>query len=608
MARNWIVVLSLVAGLLFGASSLLAQEPAAPAPAKQVDARTLVPRDVVLYVEVNDLAGTWEAIKTGPLYGEVLETEGGKDLQILAAAVETAFQVHVGATLEEIVVGLLGRRVILAAWPNGDGADGVLLTEVRDPAFAQEMLAAFRQTDVDEGKASRFDEEPYRGHTIYIKVPPAPQPEAENEEAPALPKPGKLEYWVLCGNVAMASDSVAAVKLLIDRFEEKPVQSVLDNEKVQAALASLPTGYRAAAFVDFEQALAEKPLDEDKLASGKPPVARFLTKHLLSVVKSLRRAGIGLYVTSSGVEVRATVTRDPALLTQEMRNIFAQENVTPRALSYFSSDGVLLLSLPTVSAQMKLLDEALEIALPALSPPAGGTAEVQPVRPLDLILGRNFTREVVPGIGPEISLLVEVSPADVPVGEDAEAVEYAAAQLTATLLVGLSEDIQPEVERLVNTALGLLMAVAQEGCSLSQIQIGEVTGYVVQPKRAEPPSLNQLIQPTIAFVDGFLMVSTHPRALERALATKASQQLGNEARGLTAKETGNLSGHIVVLADLERVVQALSAAPAQGTPEDLAKVIEFVRPFAGQLTLTVRHTPPETKADLTLHTATPLLK
>ena len=309
--------------------------------------------------------------------------------------------------------------------------------------------------------------------------------------------------------------------------------------------------------------------------------------------------------------MRLLVTRDPALLTEGARAVFSQENATPHALSYLSSDGVLLVSLPRVTAQMKLIGQALELALRAGAPPTAGNTEVQPIRPLDLILGRNFTREVLPGIGPEISLLVEVNPADVAIGEGAEGVEHVAAQLTAALFVELNNDLRPEVERLVNTALGLLMTVARDGFTLSQLQVGDVSGYVVQPKKATPPSLNQLIQPTIAFVDGFLVVCTHPRALERALATKAAQHAGYEARFLTSEEPGTLSGHIVVLADLQRALEALQGAHRAAVAEQahrVASLLEFLRPLAGQLTLTVQHTAAETNANLSLRTATPLLK
>lgn len=609
MARNWIVFLSLVAGLLFGASSLLAQEAAAPASAKEVDARTLVPGDVILYIEIRDLAKTWQAIKAGPLYEQLLETEGGKDLQVLAAAIQTHFQVNVGATLEQLVTGLLGQRVVLAAWPSEEGTVGALLTEVADATFAQEMLAALRQQEIDEGKAVRFDKETYRGHTIYAKVPPAPR--AEGQEAPLSPKTGKLEYSVLCGNVAIFGDSVATLELLIDRFEETPTTSILDDERFTTARASLPADYWAMAFVDFEKALAEAPLDEERIVAGKPPVARFLAQHFLSVVRSLRQGVVAVYLNPSGPQVRLLVTRDPALLTEGARALFSQENATPQALSYLSSDGVLLVSLPRVTAQMKLISQALELALPAAAPPTPDTTEVQPIRPLDLILGRNFTREVLPGIGPEISLLVEANPADLTIDEGAQGVEHIAAQLTAALFVELNNDLRPEVERLVNTALGLLMTVAQEACTLSQLRVGEVTGYVIQPKKAEPPSLDLLLQPTIAFVDGFLVVCTHPRALERALATKAAQHAGYEARFLTSEEPGTLSGHIVVLADLQRALEALQVAHPAVVAEqaqNVASLLEFLRPLAGQLTLTVQHTPAETNANLSLRTATPLLK
>ncbi|MCK4299900.1 MAG: hypothetical protein KAX80_10230, partial [Planctomycetes bacterium] len=463
---------------------------------------------------------------------------------------------------------------------------------------------------IDEGKAVRFDEKTYRGHTIYAKVPP--EPRAEGEEAPLPPKTGKLEYSVLCGNVAIFADSVATLQLLMDRFEETPTTSILDNEQFTTARASLPADYWAMAFVDFERALAEAPLDEERIVAGKPPVARFLAQHFLSVVRSLRQGVAAVYLDPSGPQVRLLVTRDPALLTEGTRALFSQENATPQALSYLSSDGVLLVSLPRITAQMKLISQALELALTPAAPPTADTTEVQPIRPLDLILGRNFTREVLPGIGPEISLLVEVNPADVAIGEGAGGVEHVAAQLTAALFVELSNDLRPEVERLVNTALGLLMTVAQEACTLSQLRVGEVTGYVIQPKKAEPPSLDLLLQPTIAFADGFLVVSTHPRALERALATKAAQHAGYEARFLTSEEPGTLSGHIVVLADLERTLDVLlatqpSVVKAQtaktGEPETVAAsnvvdLIAFLRPLAGQLTLTVQHTPAETNANL----------
>ena len=610
MGRKRIVALMLIVGLVIGSVPVVAQD-APPAPAKQVDIRALVPENAVVFVEVNDLAGTWEAIKAGPLYEQLLETEGGKHLRVLAAAVQMAFEVELGVTLEGLITEILGERIILAAWPHDrpqqGGTADVLLVQVTDPARAADVLSAIRQSEVTQGKVERYDEVTYRSHTIYGKVPATP---------------GTQGYSVLCGNVAIFGDTLPALQLLIDRVEETPTTSILNNERFTTARASLPADYWAMAFVDFERALAKTPLDEERIVAGKPPVARFLAQHFLSVVRSLRQGVAAVYLNPSGPQVRLLVTRDPALLTEGARAVFSQENATPHALSYLSSDGVLLVSLPRVTAQMKLIGQALELALRAGAPPTAGNTEVQPIRPLDLILGRNFTREVLPGIGPEISLLVEVNPADVAIGEGAEGVEYVAAQLTAALFVELNNDLRPEVERLVNTALGLLMTVARDGFTLSQFQVGDVSGYVVQPKKATPPSLNQLLQPTIAFVDGFLVVCTHPRALERALATKAAQHAGYEARFLTSEEPGTLSGHIVVLADLQRALDVLQATQlavvkAQtaktGEPEteaasNVVDLIAFLRPLAGQLTLTVQHTPAETNANLSLRTATPLLK
>ncbi len=610
MGRKRIVALMLIVGLVIGSVPVVAQD-APPAPAKQVDIRALVPENAVVFVEVNDLAGTWEAIKAGPLYEQLLETEGGKHLRVLAAAVQMAFEVEIGVTLEGLITEILGERIILAAWPHDRPQEGgtadVLLVQVTDPARAADVLSAIRQSEVTQGKVERYEEVTYRSHTIYGKVPATP---------------GTQGYSVLCGNVAIFGDTLPALQLLIDRVEQTPATSILNNERFTTARASLPADYWAMAFVDFERALAKTPLDEERIVAGKPPVARFLARHFLSVVRSLRQGVAAVYLNPSGPQVRLLVTRDPALLTEGARAVFSQENATPHALSYLSSDGVLLVSLPRVTAQMKLIGQALELALRAGAPPTAGNTEVQPIRPLDLILGRNFTREVLPGIGPEISLLVEVNPADVAIGEGAEGVEYVAAQLTAALFVELNNDLRPEVERLVNTALGLLMTVARDGFTLSQLQVGDVSGYVVQPKKATPPSLNQLLQPTIAFVDGFLVVCTHPRALERALATKAAQHAGYEARFLTSEEPGTLSGHIVVLADLQRALDVLQATQlavvkAQtaktGEPEteaasNVVDLIAFLRPLAGQLTLTVQHTPAETNANLSLRTATPLLK
>ncbi len=600
MGRKHIVALMLIVGLLIGSVPVLAQDAPPPTSAKQVDIRSLVPENAVVFVEVNDLAGTWQAIKAGPLYEQLLETEGGKRLRVLAAAVQMAFEVEIGVTLEGLITEVLGERIILAAWPHDrpqqGGTADVLLVQVTDPARAADVLSAIRQSEVTKRKVERHEEVTYRGYTIYGKVPATP---------------GTQGYSVLCGNVAIFGDTLPALQLLIDRVEETPATSILDNERFTTARASLPADYWAMAFVDFEKALAGKTLGGDGLAAGNAPVARFLTRHLLSVVKSLRQGVAAVYLDPSGPQVRLLVTRDPALLTEGARALFSQENATPQALSYLSSDGVLLVSLPRVTAQMKLIGQALELALTAAAPPTPDTTEVQPIRPLDLILGRNFTREVLPGIGPEISLLVEVNPADVAIGEGAEGVEHVAAQLTAALFVELNNDLRPEVERLVNTALGLLMTVARDGFTLSQLQVGDVSGYVVQPKKATPPSLNQLIQPTIAFVDGFLVVCTHPRALERALATKAAQHAGYEARFLTSEEPGTLSGHIVVLADLERALEALQVVHRAAVAEqahNVASLLEFLRPLAGQLTLTVQHTAAETNANLSLRTATPLLK
>jgi len=676
--------------VLIGQQRAPAQQPApAPqaAPAARVDVRSLVPRDVILYIEAKDLAATWAGIKAGPLYQELLQTAPGQQLQVLAAAVQAQSQATVGAPLDQVVTGLLGKQVILAAWRDQGTPVGALLSQVQDPTFVETVLASARQADVTAGKVARYDQQAYGNHTIYVKVPVSQQAEPEGpqplsgqppersatspeqskeEEAPAAeaevrgplgrPRPvlsrvrerramaeaagvarrgrqaAKLEYSVLCGNVLMVSDNLSALKLLIDRFDQPQPDSVLTNDALQAALGTLPPGPKAVAFVDFAKALAQVPLDEESLLGGKPAVAQFLGKQVLSVVRSLRQAVAGFYLNASGAEVQLRVTRDPSLLTDEMRAVLSQENVTPRALSYLSDNGVLLLSLPRLTAQMKLLGEALDTLRP--TPAADLPEGVKAVEPLDLIFGRSFTREVLPGVGPEISLLVDAIPvSEEPApGEEpaAGAGETPAKRLlpTAALFVQLSPELQPEVARLLQNTLGVAVATNRGQVRLLEAHRGETTAYIVQLQGNQAQTLRRLFQPTFALTDGFLVIASHPRALERALEAKGSGGAGAPEAGKFASrflaEPGapavSAAGHIVLLADLGRAVDVLEAAeplivrlrsretdqPQAQVARRVANAIAFLRPLAGQLAITVQHTPAETQASLRLRTATPL--
>jgi len=680
-AKRVVIAAALVALVTLGVTLIGQQRAAAPqpapipqaAPAARVDVRTLVPRDAILYVEVKDLAATWQGIKAGPLYQELLQTAAGQQLQVLAAAVQAQSQATVGAPLDEVVTGLLGERVILAAWLDQGTPVGAFLSQVQNPAFAETVFANARKADLAAGKVLRYDQETYRNHTIYVKVPASPQAEVEQPrpsgdghpaEAPAAeaevrgplgrPRPvlsrvrerramgeaasvarrarkaAKLGYSVLCGNVLMASESLPALKLLIDRFEQPQPDSVLTNDTLQAALGTLPTGAKAVAFVDFEKALAQVPLDEESLLSGKLAVAQFLGKQFLSVVRSLRQAVAGVYLSASGAEVRLRVTRDPALLTDEMRAVFSQENVTPRALSYLSDNGVLLLSFPRLTAQMRLLGEVLDTLRPTA--PADLPEGVKLVEPLDLIFGRSFSHDVLPGVGPEVSLLIDAIPlgegsagGDQPVasGEEAPAKRILP---TVALFVQLSPDLQSEVARLLQESVGVAAAANRGQVRLLEAHRGDTTAYIVQLVGNRPQAVRRLLQPTFALTDGFLVIASHPRALERALAAKAAGAAGAPeagkfaARFLTEPKAGAIAGHVVLLADLGRAVDVLEAARplivgARSREADerevqvarrLANAIAFLRPLAGQLALTVQHTPAETQASLRLQTATPL--
>jgi hypothetical protein len=436
----------------------------------------------------------------------------------------------------------------------------------------------------------------------------------------------------------MVSDSLPALKLLIDRFDQPQPDSVLTNDTLQAALGTLPANAKVVAFVDFEKALAQEHLDEESLLGRKPAVAQFLGRQFLSVVRSLRQAVAGVYLTASGAEVRLRVTRDPTLLTDEMRAIFSQENVTPRALSYLSDDGVLLLSFPRLSAQMRLLGEALDALRP--TPSADLPEGLKPVEPLDLVFGRSFTREVLPGVGPEVSLLVDA----IPPGEEPARAEQPAAGTegapakrllpTAALFVQLSPELQSEVARLLRESVGVAAAANRGQVRLLEAHRGDTTAYIVQLLGNRLPVVKRLFQPTFALTDGFLVIASHPRALERALEAKASGaasalEAGKFASRFLAQPGAapvTIAGYVVLLADLGRAVDLLEAARplivgARSREADEPKVqaarrlangtvalaIAFLRPLAGQLALTVQHTPAETQVSLRLRTATPLL-
>ncbi len=634
MARKRVVVVTLLVALLMGGSALVAQEAAVPALDRQVDARTLVPPGVGIYIEVNGLGQTWEAIKAGPLYEQLLDTGLGKQAQALAGALGMQFQLNVGAPPEEFVTKLLGRRAISASWHlDGEGV-AAWLTEVSDPGFARKMLAAPEPSNVPQTEVAEQSHESYRGHTIHAKL------QNMNENfirvaglalvaprlrglAPGTEGKTKTMYYVLCGNVLMASPSLPALKLLVDRFEDTPPESVLTDDSVQAALRALPEGYQFLFFVDLPRCLGALSVDRilDKAAANvEPAAARLLINHLLCLMKALQQCAMALYVKPSGVELWVHSTRDASRLTEEMRAILSQENVTPQALSHLSSDTLLFVSLPRITAQMKLIGEAVEQMLPAPPQSPEGITGVQPVQPLDLILGHNFTQEVLPGIGPEISLLVEASPLGPPAGEEGQAPLPLPLLPTATLFVQLSDDIRPEVERLIQTALGLAGTVTQQhGVTVMSIRVGDLSGYVIQSTKMKPPILRELLQPSIAFTDDFLVVATHPSALLRALG----QHPGSAGEKSSTEQAKTLSGHVVALVNLKWALEAVELAQPTimanlsqegGTPEAVmaqvlvTNITEFLRPLAGQLTLTVQHTPAETNANLSLRTATPLLK
>jgi len=587
MRTRWHVIVVVLLALCAGATALVAQEAARAQ--KQVDIRTLVPEDAVFYVEVGDLAGTWEAVKAGPLYAEILQTQAGKQLQMFAAALQNQFEMNLGVTFEELILQNLGTRVVMAAWPQDGGTVGALLTQVDDPTNTGELLADIRQSEIDEGKVARHDEIHHKGQTIYVKVPP---------------HQGKKEYTALCGNVAMVSDSLPAVERLIDRFVASPGSSIVDSTSFKAARAALPAGYQVFAFADFEKALAGAPLDEAGVAAGKPPVARYLIRHLVSVARSLRQGAGGLYVTSAGVEIRLTVTRDPSLLTEEMRGVFSQENATPTALSYLSEHALFFVSFPRISAQMQMLGDALD----TLRPRVGDLAEgVTAAEPLDLILGRSFTQGVLPALGPEVSLLLEAFP----VRRAGAGGSPVTVHPVVTLFVQMSDDLRPEVERLVKSVLGFALTANRGKAQLFEVNRDNVTGYVVKLLHG-PPFKRETLQPTVAFTDGFLVLASHPRGLQHGLS----------AERRTVVPGPDNSGHIVVGAELGRALRTLEVLKPLIVQQQVAKGkkseadalrdidsgIELLRPLAGRATLTVKHEPAETNVHFTLKTRTPVLR
>jgi hypothetical protein len=525
----------------------------------------LVPDDVAFCLVVQDLRGHVEALRVSPFAETFRKSPVGAALKNSdelkkLALVEAELRKQLGLDVRGIADQLLGDAFVLAYRPNPPGKtgedQGLLLLRARDAQALAGFVERLNRAQKESGDLKELEERQHAGASYFRRA----ERKGEN-------------YYYVNGPVLAFTSQEAFLRQAIDRDRkasagEPPVATqlrLLGAERALAALWVNPRVFDAEIKRNLEKAEgAEKVVQETFLHYWETLDGVALTFAL----EKDARLTLALRSRTESLPPAARHFFAEAARPSELWNRFPDDALFAVAGRLDPSALLAVLSDFQTKDARDALTEALERGLGAPS-------------------GKDFVREVLPGLGPDFGLCLFAPPLSEkgPLPQGLAAVRVRPDQ-------GADQALLSAVDFYARLA-----AVSYRGpgksLSLKSLRQGGIEVKYLAGEGVFPPG----VQPAYALMDGYLVFASSPEVLRRfgpARSAKASGEvplLRLSAQGLQRYLTERREALVPVVAEKNNLSKDEAARRLDGLLAVLRLLerVEVVQSSeAGKVSLTLR--------------------
>jgi hypothetical protein len=349
-----------------------------------------VPEDVAFCVAIQDLRGHAAALRDSPFAAHFRESAVAESLRRAKEwtqldAVEAKLRKHLGVDWAKLRDDILGEAIVFAYLPgppeNNDQERGLILIRARNARALADLVDRINQGEKDKGELKGIEERQHEGVTYFRR---------EERKRP--------NFYCLRGPVLVFSGDEALLKraLELERRrgeEEPPVARRFREAGADRALAALWVNPRAL----------------DAQAEGKPgrPGEAAQTAH---------RTFVACWKALDSIVVSLALERDLSLSVA----VRGRPEALPGGVRRFLADAARPSDLWRVFPDNALVALALRVSPAALyaavgdflTPEGRQDFEAELHRDIGAALGKDFVKEVLPALGPDVGLCVTAPPAE----------------------------------------------------------------------------------------------------------------------------------------------------------------------------------------------------
>jgi hypothetical protein len=495
----------------------------------------LLPDDIGLCLLICDARGHWSALQDSPFVARLEDSALGKKF-ISAPEIRRLFEIErqieplLGTSFRQVRDDLVGDAVVLAFRPGSpqepDSESGVFLTWARHPRLPAQLLERLNELQKQGGELKEVREQRHRGRSYW-----------QRKKAD-----GTDEYYYHHGQVLAVTPQEALLKRIVERHVDPShrapalVANQLKRQGADAALATLWINPRA-----FDEPLLQK------LGAARGGEAAFL-KTFQKCWSAIDGFALKLRLDQQ-LDLDLSVTGDISRFPGEIKRFLTAIARPSSTWTVAPNDGLAILAI-TLD-----LNSLAEVVQSMMTPEERTNAKNAIMQGLGSIVERELIPKLPEILGPDI--LVFVTP---PISDETMPGVLAGVRIRSS-----DANVDAAVLDAMNTIFTLVRvgwnANATNSVRLKSVKVGSVDVRCLVNEEFEAAGF----VPCYALKDGFLLVATSPKVVER-FSSPGSAVPDNEAR-LAVLSVRRAVSYLMQKQD------ALSAVVATNTKTPKAEVI-----------------------------------